>query len=165
MKTRIPRAFFLFPVVAAVAAVLALPQAAFAQATDIAVLHSKVDHANLSIERLDDKFTEHLARLDDKFTKRFERVDDRFERLEASIVEIKENAARTDERINGLQKQVGLVVTVLIAVLVPLHLATLAALFALLTKGTFWGVARPPRASSRASRRGRPATQPVAVAP
>jgi len=68
-------------------------------------------------------------------------IDKRFERIEATIVEIKENAARTDERINGLQKQVSLIVTVLIAVLVPLQLLTMGGLFGLLTRGILWGVA------------------------
>jgi len=152
MKTRISCVFR--AVVAAVA--VAAPQAAQAQSTDIAVLHNKVDHANLSIERLDDKFTERLARMDDKFTKRFERVDERldrmderFERMDGRLDRLEIIVARTDERINGLQKQVGLIVTVLIAVLVPLHLATLGGIFALLTKGRIWGVERKPKESQR----------------
>jgi len=111
---------------------------ALAQAVDVAVLHSRVDNIDAT-----------LARMDGKLTNRLDRMDDRFERIEASVVGIKENAARTDERINGLQSQNDLIVTVLIAVLVPLHLATLGGIFALLTKGRIWGVERKPKESQR----------------
>jgi len=169
MKTRLTRVFR--AVVTAVA--VAAPQAAFAQSTDIAVLHSKVDHANLSIERLDDKFTEHLARLDDKFTKRLDRMDDkftkrfermderldrmdgRFERMDGRLDRLEQIVIRLDERMNGFQMQNQFVV-------IPLLLLLLATMFGLLTKGILWGVERAPQASSGASRRGGPSPQPAA---
>ena len=119
------------------AAAAALPQAAQAQSSAVAVLQSEMTDVKAAIVRIDER----LYRMDDKFTKKFERID-------ASIAEIKETAARTDERINGLQAQSSLIVTVLIAVFLPLQLATLAALFALLTKGTYWGRERAPGAST-----------------
>jgi len=128
----------------ALLAAAALPQAAQAQSSAVAVLQSEITHVKAAIIRID----ELLVRMDDKFTKRFERMDARFERMDQTIAEIKETAARTDERINGLQAQSNLIVTVLVAVLVPLHLATLAALFALLTKGTYWGRERASGASA-----------------
>jgi len=153
MKPRIPRAFFLFPVVAAVAAVLALPQAAQAQsqATDIAVLHSRVGSIDATLARMDDKFTKRFDRMDDKFTKRFERMDERLVRLEEIVI-------RLDERVSGMQMQNQFI-------FIPLMLLTLASLIGLLTKGILWGVERAPNASSGASRRGHSATQPTAVAP
>ena len=119
------------------AAAAALPQAAQAQSSAVAVLQSEMTDVKAAIVRIDER----LYRMDDKFTKKFERID-------ASIAEIKETAARTDERINGLQAQSSLIVTVLIAVFLPLQLATLAALFALLTKGTYWGRERAPNPSA-----------------
>jgi len=148
MKTRIPRAFFLFPVVAAAAAVLALPQAAWAQATDIAVLHSKVDHANLSIERVEGRL--------DRMDKRFDRMDERLDRMDERLARLEEIVIRLDERMNGFQMQNQFIV-------IPLLLLLVATMFGLLTKGILWGVERAPQASSGASRRGRPATQPTAV--
>jgi len=154
MKPRIPRAFFLFPVVAAVAAVLALPQLAQAQAVDIAVLHSKVDHANLSLERLDDKFTKRFERMD----KRLDRMDERFDRMDERLDRLEQIVIRLDERMNGFQMQNQFVI-------IPLLLLLVATMFGLLTKGILWGVERAPQASSGASRRGHSATQPTAVAP
>ena len=119
------------------AAAAALPQAAQAQSSAVAVLQSEMTDVKSAIVRIDER----LYRMDDKFTKKFERID-------ASIAEIKETAARTDERINGLQAQSSLIVTVLIAVFLPLQLATPAALFALLTKGTYWGRERAPNPSA-----------------
>ena len=119
------------------AAAATLPQAAQAQSSAVAVLQSEMTDVKSAIVRIDER----LYRMDDKFTKKFERID-------ASIAEIKETAARTDERINGLQAQSSLIVTVLIAVFLPLQLATLAALFALLTKGTYWGRERAPNPSA-----------------
>ena len=115
----------------------ALPQAAQAQSSAVAVLQSEMTDVKAAIVRIDER----LYRMDDKFTKKFERID-------ATIAEIKETAARTDERINGLQAQSSLIVTVLIAVFLPLQLATPAALFALLTKGTYWGRERAPNPSA-----------------
>jgi len=137
MKPR--RASFIAAIVA-VFALSALPQAAQAQAADVAVLHSRVDNIDATLARMDDKFTKRLDRMDG----RFERMDERLDRLEIT-------AARTDERINGLQSQNDLIVTVLIAVLVPLHLATLGGIFVLLTKdkGRFWSRDREPKASRR----------------
>jgi len=116
-----------------------LPQAAFAQsqATDIAVLHSRVGNIDAT-----------LARMDDKFTNRFDRMDGRFERMDERLDRLEITAARTDERINGLQSQNNLIVTVLIAVLVPLQLATLGALIAFLTKGRYWGSERKPKSAA-----------------
>jgi len=147
MKTRIPRAFFLFPVVAAAAAALALPQAAWAQAVDIAVLQSEMTDVKAAIIRMDkrlDRMGERIERMDEKFTRRFNSV-------EKSIV-------RLDEKMNAQQMQNQFI-------FIPLMLLTLASLIGLLTKGILWGVERAPQASSGASRRGRPATQPTAVAP
>jgi len=152
IKTRLTRVFR--AVVAAVA--LAVPQAAFAQSADIAVLHSRVDNIDATLARMDDKFTKRFERMDE----RLDRMDERFERMDGRLDRLEIIVARTDERINGLQSQVGLIVTVLIAVLVPLHLATLAALFALLTKGTFWGRGRATKVSA-SSPRG-PSPQPAA---
>jgi len=132
MKTRISRVFR--AVVAAVAVALSAVAAAQAQSTDIAVLWAKVDNIDTT-----------LARMDDKFTKRLDRMDGRFERLEATIVEIKENAARTDEKINALQSQNNFFI-------IPLLLLLVASMFGLLTKGILWGVAREPQASAGASR-------------
>jgi len=152
MKTRIPRAFFLFPVVAAAAAVLALPQLAQAQsqAVDIAVLHSKVDHANLSIERVEGRL--------DRMDKRFDRMDERLDRMDERLVRLEEIVIRLDERVSGMQMQNQFI-------FIPLMLLTLASLIGLLTKGILWGVERAPQAPSGASRRGHSATQPTAVAP
>jgi len=149
MNARIPRAFFLFPVVAAAAAVLALPQAALAQsqATDIAVLHSRVDNIDAT-----------LARMDDKISKRFDRMDKRIDRMDERLVRLEEIVIRLDERVSGMQMQNQFI-------FIPLMLLTLASLIGLLTKGILWGVERAPNASSGASRRGHSATQPTAVAP
>jgi len=150
MKTRISRAFrafFLFPVVAAVAAaVLALPQAR-AQSADVAVLQSEMTDVKAAIIRIDER----LVRMDDKFTNKFERMDERLDRLEQIVV-------RLDERMNGFQMQNQFVI-------IPLLLLLLATMFGLLTKGILWGVERAPKVSSGASRRGHSATQPTAVAP
>jgi len=62
------------------------------------------------------------------------RMDERFDRIDASIVSIKETAVRTDEKVNGLQAQNKLFI-------IPLFLLTLGAMFGLLTKGILWAVA------------------------
>ena len=118
----------------------ALPQAAQAQSSAVAVLQSEMAHVKAAIVRIDKRL--------DRIDNRLDRMDARFERMDQTIAEIKETAARTDERINGLQAQSSLIVTVLIAVFLPLQLATLAALFALLTKGTYWGRERAPNPSA-----------------
>jgi len=61
-------------------------------------------------------------------------IDKRFERIESTIVEIKENGARTDEKVNSLQWYNKVVVT-------PFLFATITGIVALLTKGSLWGVA------------------------
>ena len=125
----------------------ALPQAAQAQSSVVAVLQSEMAHAKAAIIRIDKRLDRIDNRLD-RIDNRLDRMDARFERMDQTIAEIKETAARTDERINGLQAQSSLIVTVLIAVFLPLQLATLAALFALLTKGTYWGRERAPNPSA-----------------
>ncbi|MDD9850172.1 MAG: hypothetical protein OXU94_00130 [Gammaproteobacteria bacterium] len=122
------------------AAAAALPQAAQAQSSAVAVLQSEMAHVKAAIIRIDKRL--------DRIDNRLDRMDARFERMDQTIAEIKETAARTDERINGLQAQSSLIVTVLIAVFLPLQLATPAALFALLTKGTYWGRERAPNPSA-----------------
>ena len=144
------RAAIAVAVIAFVAAAV-LPQAAQAQAA-VAVLQSEMAHVKAAIVRIDKRL--------DRIDNRLDRMDARFERMDQTIAEIKETAARTDERINGLQAQSNLIVTVLVAVLVPLHLATLAALFGLLTKGTYWGRERAPKSAGTAHRGG---AQPVAT--
>jgi len=138
-------------VIAFVAAAV-LSQAAQAQSSVVAVLQSEMAHVKAAIVRIDKRL--------DRIDNRLDRMDARFERMDQTIAEIKETAARTDERINGLQAQSNLIVTVLVAVLVPLHLATLAALFGLLTKGTYWGRERAPKSAGTAHRGG---AQPVAT--
>ena len=158
MKTRHRNRAFCASFAAVGLALLAaavLPQSAQAQAQSsaVAVLQSEMAHVKAAIIRIDKRL--------DRIDNRLDRMDARFERMDQTIAEIKETAARTDERINGLQAQSNLIVTVLVAVLVPLHLATLAALFALLTKGTYWGRERAPGTSAGAAHRG--AAQPVAT--
>ena len=128
--------------VIAFVAAAALPQAAQAQAADIAVLHNKMDNVNLSIERIDkrlDRMDERLDRMDEKFTKRFGSV-------EQSIV-------RLDEKMNGLQMQNQFLI-------IPLLLMILATMFGLLTKGILWGIERAPKSAGAAHRGG---AQPVAT--
>ena len=127
--------------VIAFVAALALPQAAAqaqSQSSAVAVLQSEIIHVKAAIIRID-------ARLD--------RMDERFDRMDQTIVEIKETAARTDEKINAMQMQNQFII-------IPLLLMILAALFGLLTNGTYWGrdrasnpsaVARAPGASAGVS--------------
>ena len=114
--------------VIAFVAALALPQAAQAQSQSsaVAVLQSEIIHVKAAIIRID-------ARLD--------RMDERFDRMDQTIVEIKETAARTDEKINAMQMQNQFII-------IPLLLMILAALFGLLTKGTYWGRDRAPNPSA-----------------
>jgi len=145
MKTRIPRVFR--AVVAAVALALsavAVPQAAQAQAVDIAVLRAKVENTDSAIERIDkrlDRIDKRLDRMDerlDRMDERLDRMDGRFDRLEEIVI-------RLDERMNALQSQNRYIFG-------PLLLLLVASMFGLLTKGILWGVAREPQASSGASR-------------
>ena len=62
------------------------------------------------------------------------RIDKSIERIDETLVSLKEIIARMDERINSTR-------TLLFAIFVPLHLLTLATLFGLLTRGILWAVA------------------------
>ena len=119
--------------VIAFAAALALPQAAQAQsqASAVAVLQSEMADVKAAIIR----------------------IDERFERMDQTIVEIKENAVRLDEKMNGLQMQNQFLI-------IPLLLMILATMFGLLTKGILWGIDRAPK-SAGAHRGG--GAQPVAT--
>ncbi|MDD9885052.1 MAG: hypothetical protein OXU62_11085 [Gammaproteobacteria bacterium] len=140
MKTRHRnRAFcasFAAPAVAVIAfvAAAALPQAAQAQsqASAVAVLQSEMADVKAAIIR----------------------IDERFERMDQTIVEIKENAVRLDEKMNGLQMQNQFLI-------IPLLLMILATMFGLLTKGILWGIERAPKSAGAAHRGG--GAQPVAT--
>ena len=134
MKTRNRNRAFCASFAAAGLALLAaaaLPQAAQAQSSAVAVLQSEMTDVKAAIIRID---------------KRFERVDQRFNSVEQSIV-------RLDEKVNGLQMQNQFVI-------IPLLLLLVATMFGLLTKGTYWGrdrasnpsaVARAPNPSAGVS--------------
>jgi len=96
---------------------------AFAARDDVTVLQTEMTDVKAAIIRIDGR----LDRMDEKFTKKFERMD-------KTIVEIKETAARTDEKINSLQAQNKIFI-------IPLLFLTVGALVGLLTKGVLWGVA------------------------
>ena len=96
---------------------------AFAARDDVTVLQTEMTDVKAAIIRIDGR----LDRMDEKFTKKFERMD-------KTIVEIKETAARTDEKINSLQAQNKIFI-------IPLLFLTVGALVGLLTKGILWGVA------------------------
>jgi len=98
----------------------------FAAGKDVTVLQTKVTTVEAAIIRIDEK----LDRIDEKFV----RIDEKFVRIDESIVSIKETAARTDEKVNGLQTQNRLFI-------IPLLLLTVGAMFGLLTKGILWAVA------------------------
>jgi len=112
----------LIAVVFAVFAAAALPQAAQAQtqAADIAFLRAKAENTDSTLVRIDKT----LGRMNEK------------------LVDLEKVVVRLDERVNGLQMQNQFFV-------IPLLLLTLAAFFALLTKGHYWGVDREPKASRR----------------
>ena len=120
--------------VIAFAATAALPQAAQAQSQSsaVAVLQSEMTDVKAAIIR----------------------IDERFERMDQTIVEIKENAVRLDEKMNGLQMQNQFLI-------IPLLLMILATMFGLLTKGILWGIDRAPK--SAGAHRGGGAAQPVAA--
>ena len=105
----------------------------FAAGKDVTVLQTKVTTVEAAIIRIDEK----LDRIDEKFDRideKFVRIDEKFVRIDESIVSIKETAARTDEKVNGLQTQNRLFI-------IPLLLLTVGAMFGLLTKGILWAVA------------------------
>ena len=118
----------------ALLAAAALPQAAQAQsqAAAVAVLQSEMADVKAAIIR----------------------IDERFERMDQTIVEIKENAVRLDEKMNGLQMQNQFLI-------IPLLLMILATMFGLLTKGILWGIERAPKSAGAAHRGG--GAQPVAT--
>jgi len=140
MKTRhCNRAFcasFAASAVAVIAfvAAAALPHAAQAQSQSsaVAVLQSEMADVKAAIIR----------------------IDARFERMDQTIVEIKENAVRLDEKMNGLQMQNQFLI-------IPLLLMILATMFGLLTKGILWGIERAPKSAGAAHRGG--GAQPVAA--
>ncbi|MDD9885048.1 MAG: hypothetical protein OXU62_11065 [Gammaproteobacteria bacterium] len=119
--------------VIAFVAAAALPQAAQAQAADIAVLHNKMDNVNLSIERIDKRL--------DRMGKRLDRMDDQFKRVDQRFGSVEQSIVRLDEKMNGLQMQNQFVI-------IPLLLLLVATMFGLLTKGVLWAVAREPGAVS-----------------
>ncbi|MDD9856985.1 MAG: hypothetical protein OXU96_02880 [Gammaproteobacteria bacterium] len=112
----------------------------FAAGKDVTVLQTKVTTVEAAIIRIDEKFdriNEKFDRIDEKFDRideKFDRIDEKFVRIDESIVSIKETAARTDEKVNGLQTQNRLFI-------IPLLLLTVGAMFGLLTKGILWAVA------------------------
>jgi len=132
--------------VIAFAAALALPQAAQAQAADIAVLHNKMDNVNLSIERIDKRL--------DRMDKRFERIDEQFKCVDQRFGSVEQSIVRLDEKMNGLQMQNQFLI-------IPLLLMILATMFGLLTKGILWGIERAPKSAGAAHRGG--GAQPVAA--
>ena len=116
----------------ALLAAAALPQAAQAQSSAVAVLQSEMTDVKAAIIR----------------------IDTRLERMDQTIVEIKENAVRLDEKMNGLQMQNQFLI-------IPLLLMILATMFGLLTKGILWGIERAPKSAGVAHRGG--GAQPVAT--
>ena len=130
----------------ALLAAAALPQAAQAQAADIAVLHNKMDNVNLSIERIDKRL--------DRMGKRLDRMDEQFKRVDQRFGSVEQSIVRLDEKMNGLQMQNQFLI-------IPLLLMILATMFGLLTKGILWGIDRAPKSTGVAHRGG--GAQPVAT--
>jgi len=140
--------------VIAFVAVAALPQAAQAQSSAVAVLQSEMTDVKAAIIRIDTR----LERMDEKFTKRFERMDERLDRMDEKFTKrfgsVEQSIVRLDEKMNGLQMQNQFLI-------IPLLLMILATMFGLLTKGILWGIDRAPKSAGVAHRGG--GAQPVAT--
>jgi len=69
------------------------------------------------------------------------RIDKSIERIDETLASIKEIIAHMDKRVDVIGEKINSTRALIFAVLVPLHLLTLTAMFGLLTKGILWAVA------------------------